>query len=117
MENFRTTTSELLTYWQRKGGRVAQSRRVPPIQSRIKTAALQPGGDEVEAELWLKLAEHRAEKLVAEQWPQIHRLAFALLEHGKLTGNEIREILRTGNVNEAITDMENVPASRQAIVR
>jgi hypothetical protein len=33
--------------------------------------------DEVEVQLWLQLAEHKADKLVAEQWGSIHKLAFA----------------------------------------
>jgi len=47
------------------------------------------------AELLVKWGERRADVLVEEQWPQIHKLAFALLEHeqGKLDAGEIDEAL------------------------
>jgi len=51
------------------------------------------GGDEVEAGLWLQIAEHKADKLIAEQWGSIHKLAFALLDREKLSGAQIDEIL------------------------
>jgi ATP-dependent Zn protease len=50
-------------------------------------------GDEVEAELWLQIAEHKADKLIAEQWGSIHKLAFALLDREKLSGAQIDAIL------------------------
>jgi hypothetical protein len=58
-------------------------------------------GDEVEARLMLDWLSHRASKLVEQQWPQIHKVAFALLEHGKLGDAEICDLLggngRNGN--------------------
>jgi hypothetical protein len=60
------------------------------LDSALKLAG---GGDEVEAGLWLQIAEHKADKLIAEQWGSIHRLAFALLDREKLSGAQIDEIL------------------------
>jgi len=45
---------------------------------------------------WL---EHRAKKLVEEKWSQIHKLAFALLEHDSLTGDQVKAILNGGNAS------------------
>jgi len=52
-------------------------------------------GDNKAAELLVKWGERRADVLVAEQWPQIHKLAFALLERnqGKLNAQEIAKVL------------------------
>ena len=41
----------------------------------------------------------RAELLVEKQWPQIHKLAFALLEHDSLTGDQVKAILNGGNAS------------------
>src|SRR6266496_2914171 len=49
-------------------------------------------GDEVAAELLLAYAMRRAELLVEKRWPQIHKLAFGLLEHEKLTGEQVKQI-------------------------
>ena len=45
------------------------------------------------AELLVKWGERRADVLVEEQWPQIHKLAFALLEHEQLNGEQIDKLL------------------------
>ena len=52
-----------------------------------------------------KAAEHllahvmrRAELLVKKQSPQIHKLAFALLEHDSLTGDQVKAILTGENL-------------------
>jgi len=58
-------------------------------------------GDEVEAELWLKLAEHKTDKLIQKLHPQISKLTLALLDsdgfarHGviQFTGEQIKEVL------------------------
>jgi hypothetical protein len=39
----------------------------------------------------------RAALLVEKQWPQIHKLAFALLEHDSLTGAQVKAILNGSN--------------------
>jgi hypothetical protein len=50
-------------------------------------------GDAARAELYLQWAEARTVLLVEKLWPQITKLAKALLEHGKLTGKEIEELV------------------------
>jgi ATP-dependent Zn protease len=67
------------------------------------------GGDEKGAELLIAWLARRAELLVERHWPQIHNLAFALLEREKLSGAEITQIMKTRHVNSsAIAAMENV---------
>jgi hypothetical protein len=51
--------------------------------------------DEVGAELLLQWAAGRAQRLVEKLWPQIHRLAFALLEKERLSGGEINQVIET----------------------
>ena len=63
------------------------------------------GGDEIEAELWLKLAEHKTDKLIEKLSPQISKLALALLDsegyarHGvtQFSGEQIRQVLSHGH--------------------
>jgi hypothetical protein len=50
-------------------------------------------GDTEAAELLVKWGERRAEVMVGRTWPQVHKLAFALLEHGKLSGDQVRDLL------------------------
>ena len=50
-------------------------------------------GDEVAAEILLQFAMRRAEVLVANGWPCISKVASALLDREKLTGNDITGIL------------------------
>jgi hypothetical protein len=51
-------------------------------------------GDKVGAEMLLQWAWRRTEKLVEKLWPKIHKVAFALLEHEKLSGDKIDKLLR-----------------------
>jgi hypothetical protein len=57
------------------------------------------GGDATGAELLLAWLERRTELLVEKQWPQIHKLAFQLLDKvdcngdAKLSGEQIRKAL------------------------
>ena len=46
-------------------------------------------GDSQGAELLIKWLDRRAQLLVEKQWPQVHKLAFGLLEHEKLTGEQV----------------------------
>jgi hypothetical protein len=50
-------------------------------------------GDEQAAEHLLAYVMRRAELLVENSWPQIHKLAFALLEHERLDGAQVKVIL------------------------
>jgi hypothetical protein len=50
-------------------------------------------GDREGAELLLDWLARRAEVIVKRRWPQIHKLAFALLDREKLSGAQIDEIL------------------------
>lgn len=52
-------------------------------------------GDKVAANLLIQWAERRTELLVTKLWPQIHKVAFALLERDRLTGDEIHKVLVT----------------------
>jgi hypothetical protein len=49
--------------------------------------------DEVGAKLLLQWMQHRVELLVGKLWPRIHKLAFALLENGRIAGPELHEIM------------------------
>ena len=51
------------------------------------------GGDEVAAEYLLAYALRRAEILVEQHWPEIGRVAYGLLVHERLTGEQVREII------------------------
>ena len=51
------------------------------------------GGDRRGAELLLNWQEYRTAKFVEKHWPKIHKLAYALLDRGKLSGREVREII------------------------
>ena len=57
------------------------------------------GDDEEAAQLLIQWAARRAECLVEKLWPQIHKLAFALLEQEKLSGEQIREVLSVDGVS------------------
>jgi hypothetical protein len=59
----------------------------------LKRAMFLSGDDEQAAELLLQWAARRAECLVAKLWPQIHAVAFGLLEHERLNGDQVREIV------------------------
>jgi ATP-dependent Zn protease len=50
-------------------------------------------GDHEGAERLMAWLERRAELLVEQHWPQIHKLAFALLEREKITGPELNKII------------------------
>jgi hypothetical protein len=56
-------------------------------------------GDEISAELLLQWVMRRAGLLIEAQWPQIEKLACALLEkqkftgNGEMTGDEVTELL------------------------
>jgi hypothetical protein len=50
-------------------------------------------GDSQGAEWLIKWLDRRAQLLVEKQWPQVHKLAFGLLEHEKLTGPQVAKIL------------------------
>jgi hypothetical protein len=63
------------------------------FKAALSYAILLNNGDEKGAELLLAWLERRAELLVERKWPQIHKLAFTLLENEKLSGTEIYEIL------------------------
>jgi hypothetical protein len=63
------------------------------FKAALSYAILLNNGDEKGAELLLSWLARRAELLVERKWPQIHKLAFALLENEKLSGTEIYEIL------------------------
>jgi|SRR5581483_3648413 len=52
-------------------------------------------GDKVGAELLLQWMERRTELFVSKLWPQIEKLAYALLNREKLSGEQIAEILST----------------------
>jgi hypothetical protein len=53
--------------------------------------------DEVGTKLLLRWMERRTALLVDKLWPQIHKLAFALLEHDRLDGKQIAEVLSLVN--------------------
>jgi hypothetical protein len=50
-------------------------------------------GDSLGAELLMAWAERRTDKLIEERWPDVQKLAYALRENHRLTGNEVSEIL------------------------
>jgi hypothetical protein len=50
-------------------------------------------GDEVGSELLMAWMERRTLLLVDKLWPQIHKLAFALLDRSQLTGEEVRKLV------------------------
>jgi hypothetical protein len=54
-------------------------------------------GDEQAAEHLLAHVMRRAELLVEKQWPQIHKVVFALLEQRKLSGNQVSALLNGSN--------------------
>jgi ATP-dependent Zn protease len=51
-------------------------------------------GDRTAARLLVDYALRRADLLVEKHWPQISRLAFALLEYNKIAGNDIRHFMK-----------------------
>jgi hypothetical protein len=59
------------------------------------------------AELLVAWAERRADVIVDQLWAQIHKLAFALLEHDSLTGAQVKAILdgRNGSAPNAAAKM------------
>jgi hypothetical protein len=52
-------------------------------------------GDEIGAKLLLQWMERRTELFVEKLWPQIQKVAYALLEREKLSGREIEQILNS----------------------
>ena len=52
-------------------------------------------GDEESAGYLLAFALRRAEMLVERHWPEINRVAYGLLVHEQLTGEQVREIIET----------------------
>jgi hypothetical protein len=54
-------------------------------------------GDQQGAELLMAWLERRTDVLVSAQWPQVSKLAFALLEHDSLTGAQVKAILDGSN--------------------
>jgi hypothetical protein len=50
--------------------------------------------DKIGADLLLQWAERRTQLLVTKLWPQIEKVAYALLDRQKLTGHEVEAILR-----------------------
>jgi hypothetical protein len=50
------------------------------------------------AELLVAWAERRADVIVDQLWAQIHKLAFALLEHDSLTGAQVKAFLTAATV-------------------
>jgi len=50
-------------------------------------------GDQQGAGLLMAWLERRTDVLVSAQWPQVSKLAFALLEHDSLTGAQVKAIL------------------------
>lgn len=66
-------------------------------------AALHLSNNDTEAaELLVWWAERMAEVLVERQWPQVHRLAFALLEHDSLTGDQVNAVLNGSNGSKGV---------------
>lgn len=59
----------------------------------LKRAMWLSGDDEQCAGLLLQWAARRAECLVTELWDEVQKLAFALLEHEKLSADQIKETL------------------------
>jgi hypothetical protein len=58
------------------------------------TCALQlSGGDDEAAALLVKWAERMADVMVEKHWSKVHKLAFALLEFGKLSGDQVHNLL------------------------
>ena len=53
-------------------------------------------GDSEGAELLIRWLERKTDLLIERLWPQIRKLAFALLEHDQLTGEQVREVLADG---------------------
>ena len=50
-------------------------------------------GDSEGAELLMSWLERRTELLVQKHWPQVQALAFALLEHDQLDGEQVKRII------------------------
>ena len=54
------------------------------------------------AELLVKWAERRAEVIVKRRWKQVHRLAYALLEFDRLTGEQVTRVLNGSNGSKGV---------------
>ena len=59
----------------------------------LKIALTLNDGDEKGAQLLLAWCDHRAESFVKSEREQIHKLAFGLLEHDRLSGEQVRHLL------------------------
>jgi hypothetical protein len=61
------------------------------------------GGDSQGAGLLLSWLERKTELLISELWPQVSKLACALLDKGKLSGCEVREIIERARAEQSVT--------------
>jgi ATP-dependent Zn protease len=59
--------------------------------------ALRVSGDDEGAALLLRWLMHRTKNMVEVRWPQIQKLASALLEREVLSGDEVRELIWGGD--------------------
>jgi len=65
-------------------------------------------GDAQAAELLVKWGERMADVVCLRLWPQIHKLAFALLEHGSLSGEHVKQLIQSHNGKDAWNDRRAV---------
>ncbi len=63
----------------------------------LRRAMWLSGDDEQAADLLLQWGARRAELLVERLWHEIHAVAYGLLEHERLTGSHVREIIKQSN--------------------
>jgi hypothetical protein len=65
------------------------------------------GGDQQGAELLLAWLQRKTELLISELWPQVSKLAYALLDKQKLSGCEVREIIESHQAKrQSVLDCE-----------
>jgi hypothetical protein len=62
--------------------------------------------------LLVKWGERMAGVLSVRLWPQIHKVAFALLEHDSLTGAQVKQLIESHNGKDAWNDHRTASAHK-----
>ena len=65
------------------------------------------GGDSRGAELLLNWQEYRTAKFVEKHWRKIHKVAYALLDKGKLSGAEVRRIIEQVRAEQSMNQQQH----------